>query len=119
MITFAIFAGLWIVLALMVLVVGIEGEMPRWAAVLAVFLVPLAGVGALTALVHVVVDHYFSYYRTLIVVALLPPLIAFYAIWARLPQLRAALPPQPTSVVTCTLIFICRWRPSPFGLQTS
>jgi hypothetical protein len=98
------FPALWFVLALMLLVGGIKGEMPRWAAVLAVFLVPFSWFGACMTLIgnHVLV---------LIVPALLPPLIASYAIWARLPRFHAALPPQPTSLAACTLIFILSVAP--------
>ncbi len=42
--------GLWIVLALMLVNGGLMGEMPRWSAILAVFLVPLSGVAAFVAI---------------------------------------------------------------------
>ena len=41
---------LWIVLALLLLVGGIMGQMPRWAAISAIFLHPLAGLVAFVAL---------------------------------------------------------------------
>jgi hypothetical protein len=36
---------------------------------------------------------------------LLAPLIVFYAFWARLPRLQAALPAEPTSVAVWASIF--------------
>src|SRR5258708_31025425 len=42
--------GLWIVLALMLLVGGIMGSMPRWVAWLAVVLVPMAAVADTVAI---------------------------------------------------------------------
>lgn len=97
----ATFVGLWVVLALMLLIGGTRGEMPRWTMVVAVFLIPLSGIAAVSALMR----------DDLIVPALLPPVIALYAIWARLPRLHAALPAQPTSVVACSLIFILSVAP--------
>jgi hypothetical protein len=99
-VTNAVLVGLWFVLALMLVGGGMGGEMPLWAAALAVFLVPLSGVGAYSAFTHG-----FDQFPKVLVPALLPPLIAFYAFWARLPRLHVVLPAQPTSIVTWTLIF--------------
>jgi len=41
---------LWVALALLLVVGGVMGEMPRWAAVLAVIVHPLSGVGAFVAI---------------------------------------------------------------------
>src|SRR6185503_14789473 len=42
--------GLWIALAVLLIAAGIMGEMPRWAAVIAVLLLPLAGVATVTSI---------------------------------------------------------------------
>jgi hypothetical protein len=42
--------GLWVALALLLVNAGLMGEMPRWSAILAVFVVPLSGVAAFVAI---------------------------------------------------------------------
>ena len=85
---------LWITLALLLAVGGIMGRMPGWAALAAAFLLPVAGFAELVA-----VD---AASRGVIeatpVVALLPLLIAGYALWARLPQLHENYPPRAVSL---------------------
>lgn len=84
---------LWIVLALLLVVGGVRGEMPRWAAVCAVVLHPLSGVAAFVAL-DAVSRHVDG---AIVFVALLPPVLAGYAMWARLTHWREAYPPRPVS----------------------
>jgi hypothetical protein len=79
---------LWVVLALALLVAAVIGHMPRTAGFAALLLHPISGVAALVA-IDAVSRHVEG---ALAVVALLPPLIAFYALWARLPTLRASAP---------------------------
>jgi hypothetical protein len=86
---------LWGVLAILLLVGGVMGEMPGRAAIAAAVLTPLSGIAAFTA-----IDLYSRHGEWAIVVpALLPPLIALYAMWARLPALRATLPANITGAV--------------------
>ena len=95
-------AGLWIVLAVMMVVGGVMGTMPRWAGWLAGLLVPVSGIANITA-----VDMCSRHMPWAIVFPLvLPPLIAFYAFWARVPQLQAALPAERTSVAVWSSIFV-------------
>ena len=78
--------ALWVVLAIMLLIGGLVGEMPRWAAILAIFLCPLSGVATVVA-----TDMCSREVGGAIVFpAFLPPLVGSYAAWARLPQLRRA-----------------------------
>ena len=71
-------AGLWIVLAIMVVVGAVQGTMPGWAGGLAGILVPASGVANFTA-----VDMCSRHMPWAIVIPiLLAPLIAFYAFWA-------------------------------------
>ena len=93
---------LWIVLALLLLVGGIMGQMPRWAAISAIFLHPLAGLVAFVAL-DAVSRHVGG---AILFVALLPILIAGYALWARLPQLHAAYPPRQVSIATWSAVLL-------------
>jgi hypothetical protein len=80
--------SLWVVLALALVVGAAMGQMPRGAGIAALLLHPISGVAAFVAL-DAVSRHIQG---ALGVVALLPPLIAFYALWARLPSLRASAP---------------------------
>jgi hypothetical protein len=93
--------GLWIVLAVMLVVAGVTGSMPKWAAVLAVILVPMSGVATVTALD--MCSRHIPW--AIIFPILLPLLIIFYAFWARLPSLRIALDAQRTSVAVWATIF--------------
>ncbi len=79
---------LWVVLALALMVGAVMGRMPRSAGIAALLLHPISGVAAFVA-IDAVSRHIEG---ALGVVALLPPLIAFYALWARLPSLRASAP---------------------------
>ena len=90
----ALTAGLWIVLAAMLVIAAIPGAMPRWAAVLAFFVVPLSGIAAFIAID--MVSRRIGW--AIVFPAALPPLLAFYALWARLPRLHATLPAQQTSL---------------------
>ena len=80
---------LWIVLAILLFRRGGNSQkMSPQALVAAAILLPLSGVAAIYA-----ANLYASYAGWAIVVpASLPPLIALYAIWMRLPVLHAALP---------------------------
>jgi uncharacterized membrane protein YjfL (UPF0719 family) len=94
-------AGLWIVLAIMIVVGAVGGSMPGWAGALAGILVPASGIANITA-----VDMCSRHMSWAIVFAiLLAPLIAFYAFWARMPQLQARLPAERTSVAVWASIF--------------
>ena len=93
--------ALWIVLAVMVVVGGVMGSMPRWAAWLAGLLVPVSAIANFTA-----VDMCSRHMPwAIVLVAVLPALVAFYAFWARLPRLQAALPAERTSAALWGAIF--------------
>jgi hypothetical protein len=98
---FLVTVGLWIVLAVMLLAAGLTGAMPRWAAILAVVLVPMSGVAAFTALD--MCSRHMPW--AVLFLVLLPILIAFYAFWARLPALRLALDAERTSVAIWGSVF--------------
>jgi hypothetical protein len=91
---------LWIVLGLLLLVGGMMGQMPRWVAISAIFLHPLSGVAAFVA-----IDALSRHVDGAIVSpVLLPPLIAGYSVWARLPQLHSAFPARAVSVAAWSAI---------------
>jgi hypothetical protein len=110
---------LWGALALLLVAGGIMGEMPRWAAILACFALPLSGVGAFIA-IDMMSRHA---HWALLFPALLPLLIALYAMWARFPRLHARFPARITSAVLWGAILvlsilpmpIAYWGPGTFG----
>lgn len=80
-------AVLWFVLAAALVVAAVKGRMPVWAAIGLVVLLPLSCIAVWTA--GDAVGRGDS--SALLVPALLPPLFALYALWARLPALHARL----------------------------
>ena len=79
--------ALWIVLAVLLTVAAVRGRMPVWAIIGLAVLVPLSCV-----VMWFAGDAYASGDASAIwVPALLPPLIALYALWARLPSLHTRL----------------------------
>jgi len=93
--------GLWVVLVAMLVVGGVVGSMPRWAAWLAIALVPMAAVADVTA-----IDMCSRHMEwAIVLVAILPVLVAFYAFWARLPRLQAEMPAERTSIAVWGAIF--------------
>jgi lipoprotein NlpI len=102
-------AALWIILAVLLIIGGVKGEMPHWAGIVAIVLLPLSAVSATIAVDSVKSESGWS----LVVPALLPPVIAGYAIWARLPQLHRVLPAQATSSVTWLAVLLLTLAPMP------
>jgi hypothetical protein len=95
-------AALWLVLVCMLIVGGVGGSMPRWAAWLAGILVPASGVANFIA-----VDMCSRHMPwAIVILLLLAPLLAFYALWARLPWLHAKLPAERTSVAAWGAVFV-------------
>ncbi len=84
---------LWIVLAILLAVAAVKGAMPPagWAAIV---LLPGSAVGAVVA--AGLVERQPGW--PILVPALLPLLIAAYAVWARFPRLHSRLKPLPTSL---------------------
>jgi hypothetical protein len=104
----AILAGLlWVVLAVLLIVALAKGRMPLWATLGLVVLWPTSCVA-----VWMAGD---AYGRgdswAMLVPALLPPLLALYALWARLPALHATFRAVPTSAVLGAAIAILTAMP--------
>lgn len=95
-------AGLWIALAVLLTAAGIMGEMPRWCAFVAVFLLPLAGVATVTA-----IDMCSRHINWAIVFPIvLPLLIAVYALWVRFPAFHAAVSAARMSAGVWALVLV-------------
>jgi hypothetical protein len=102
---------LWGALALLLVAGGVMGEMPRWAAILAVFAHPLSAVGAVIATDMMSRNADWA----LASPALLPLLLGFYAVWARFPRLHAALPARITGIAVWVAILILAVAPMPIS----
>ena len=87
-------AILWIMLAILLGLGAAKGRMPSWAGIAALVLHPVSLV-AVGATVDLLSSPGFDW--ALIVPGVLPPLIAAYALWARLPGLHGLLPKTATS----------------------
>ncbi|MEA2802517.1 MAG: hypothetical protein QOE49_2612 [Rhodospirillaceae bacterium] len=87
--------ALWIVLAVLLIIAAVKGRMPVWAILGLVVLVPLSCI-----VMWFAGDAYARGDSSAIwVAALLPPLFALYALWARLPALHTIFRAVPTSAV--------------------
>jgi hypothetical protein len=108
-----LFGGsLWAVLGLLLLLGRTKGEMPHWAAILAGLLFPLSGIAAAIAVEQ---SYVYPGGWSFLVPVLLPPLIALYAMWARLPAIHAALQPEITSSIMLGMIGALTIAPFPLS----
>ena len=102
---------LWIVLAILLFLGGTGRKAPLQTRVAAAILLPLSGVAAIYA-----TDLYARYAGWAIVVpALLPPVIALYAMWARLPVLHAAFPAKTVNAAIGGAILVLTIAPVPLS----
>ncbi len=99
---------LWIVLAILLLAGGVAGQMQ----IVAKILLLLSGVAAICA--GVLYQRYAGW--AIVVPASLPPLIALYAMWARLAALHAALPARVINVAVGGAIVILTAAPLPLSV---
>ena len=87
--------ALWIILAVLLIIAAVRGRMPVWAILGLVVLVPLSCI-----VMWFAGDAYArGDASALWVAALLPPLLALYALWARLPALHTTFRAVPTGAV--------------------
>jgi hypothetical protein len=107
--------AIWIMLAILLILAGINGEMPRWTAVLAFILVPASCAAAVTAGAMIAeLDQLGVEARWLLVVpALVPPLLIFFGLWAYLPSLHASIPANIAGGATWGVVLILSIVPWP------
>ncbi len=86
---------LWVLLGLLLIVGASKGDMPPWGAAAAFILHPLSGIAAGMALVRLG-DRSGADQSVIVIMVVLPPLLAAYALWAHRPALHAKLPAIPT-----------------------
>jgi hypothetical protein len=97
---------LWSVLAILLVVAAVKGAMPP-AGAGAILLLPVSAVGAVVA--AGLIERAPGW--PILVPALLPPLFAAYAVWARFPHLHALLRPLPTSLAIGAAIMLLSAAP--------
>jgi hypothetical protein len=94
--------ALWLVLAVLLLIAAISGQMPDIGKVGAALLLPLSAIAASVAIDLYGNDAGWAFAVPL----LLPPLIMAYALWARMPSLQAKLPPLPTTAIVGAVVAV-------------
>lgn len=83
---------LWALLALLMILAGAKGAMPRQAALAALILIPASGFAAMTALDLLAQPDVSPFFWPVIIPALVPPLVVAFCFWTLLPSMRAAVP---------------------------
>src|SRR4029077_14760341 len=101
---------LWVVLGILLLIGGTQGEMPPWAAGTARILLPIS---AFAVVVTAGLLDRGASPSFLMVPAIVAPLFAGYAMWARLPSWRLAMPANPTSIVVLAAVALLIAIPLP------
>jgi len=100
----------WFLLAVLLVIGGVNGAMPVWAAMAALILLPASGFCA--GMVLFLLDRGGnSLYQ--LVPGLLAPMWAGYALWARLPSLHRVLRPMATSLAALLAVVILGAVPLP------
>lgn len=82
---------LWVLLAVLVFIAWIKGEMPWPAAVAALILVPASGIVALMAADLLAAPNVSPFRWPIIIPALIPALIVAFSLWAAIPSIRSAV----------------------------
>jgi lipoprotein NlpI len=101
---------LWVVLGILLLLGGTQGAMPAWSAGTATILLPIS---AFTVVIVVGLLDRGASANYMLVPAAIPPLFAGYAMWARLPSWRRALPALPTSIAVWAAVALLTAVPMP------
>jgi lipoprotein NlpI len=101
---------LCVVLGVLLLIGGTQGAMPAWSAGTATILLPIS---AFAVVVTAGLLDRGASRGYLLVPAAIPPLFAGYAMWARLPSWRRAIPALPASIVAWVAVALLIAIPMP------
>ena len=104
--------GLWILLAALLLIAGLRGQMPRWAPLAALLLLPASGAAALAA-VQLLADTFYRAKWPIVIPAVAPLLVIGFALWAYLPALRHAVPAAAASSISWSIVLLLSVAPWP------
>jgi hypothetical protein len=83
---------LWGLLAVLTILAGIKGGMPRVSVLAAIILIPASGFAAMTAAQLLAERDVAPFIWPIIIPALVPPLIVIFCFWTLLPSMRAIVP---------------------------
>jgi lipoprotein NlpI len=101
---------LWVVLGILLLIGGIQGAMPGWSAGAAAILLVISGVVVVNTAGLLDRGANAGYLE---VPAVIPLVFAGYAMWARLPSWRRAVPALPTSIAAWVAVALLIAAPMP------
>jgi tetratricopeptide (TPR) repeat protein len=107
---------LWLVLGALLLVGAAKGAMPLWAGIAMFVAHPISAAAAISALIALS-DHGGGSGAWLMFVALPPPLLAGYALWAHFPGLQTLLPPTPTSIAVLGVLLVASLGQLAYSLE--
>jgi hypothetical protein len=93
--------GEWLVLAFIMANACLLGPVPRWMKALSLVLVPAAALATFTGID--MISRHMPW--AIVFPAALPAVIAFYALWARLPRLQQKLAAERTSALVAAALF--------------
>jgi hypothetical protein len=105
-------SALWIFLCALLIVAGVNSQLPRWAVVVEFILVPSCAASALAS-VNLLMDTFYKSKWPVIVPALAPLLLMAFAIWALFPALRRSVPTVPANVFVWGSILLLSLLPWP------
>lgn len=100
--------ALWVLLAALVIIACIKGAAPRWAAAIALVLVPVSGVVAMMALDLLSHPDMPPHLWPLVIPAAVPPLLLAFSFWTLLPSWHGKLPaPLAAGVALGGTVIVC------------
>jgi|SRR5215510_2876649 len=110
--------ALWILIAILLIIGGIKGEMPIWSAVSALLLHP-ASCAATLAAIRLMSGQLNKTHWPIVIPVLAPALMIAYAGWAYLPSFRAAVPASTASAAVWGTILVLSVAPWPLVTKRS
>ena len=105
--------ALWVVLAVLLLVSGFDGAMPRRVGLSALVLVPLSGAAAMAAVNLLEGRADLTAKWPIILLVLVPFLLMFYAGWSFFPAWRSVVPPNAANIAVWSVVLFLSLLPWP------
>ena len=103
--------GLWILLAVLLVMGAAKGDMPGWSKAAAVILVPASGAAALVAMNLMSGQPDVKW--PLVIPVLAPLLLISFALWSYFPAIRSTVPPGAAAAITWGSLLLLSLLPLP------
>ena len=103
--------GLWVLLAILLVIGAVKGDMPGWSKAAAVILVPASGAATLVAM-NLMSGHP-DVKWPLVVPVLAPLLLISFALWSYFPAIRSILPSGAAGAITWGSVLLLSLLPLP------